>query len=222
MFEKFTERARTVMRLSRQEAQRLKSEFIGTEHVLLGILQEGDGVAAKVLKNLQVDLKRIRQEIDKLITPSKGGSVELGQLPFSPRVKKAVEYAGDASVRFGHDVISTEHLLLGLLKEREGIAAHILANLGLKLDEVSGMVLEIMGVKDYDPEITRSESPVPWSAGVRAIAERAIAEAFRLKSRTIEPEHLLLGLLAGTGAATEFLLGKGITREAVLKITPRQ
>ena len=87
MFEKFTERARKVMSLARQEAQRLNSEFIGTEHILLGIIQEGGGVAAKVLKNLNVDLKRIRTEIEKLITPSTSPTVTLGQLPFSPRAK---------------------------------------------------------------------------------------------------------------------------------------
>src|SRR5436190_1678777 len=90
MFEKFTERARKVMSLARQEAQRLNSEFIGTEHILLGIIQEGGGVAAKVLKNLNVDLKRIRQEIEKLITPSTSPTVTLGQLPFSPRAKRVI------------------------------------------------------------------------------------------------------------------------------------
>ena len=113
MFEKFTERARKVMSLARQEAQRLNSEFIGTEHILLGIIQEGGGVAAKVLKNLNVDLKRIRQEIEKLITPSTSPTVTLGQLPFSPRAKRVIELAGEAASSLGHDVIGTEHLLLG-------------------------------------------------------------------------------------------------------------
>jgi ATP-dependent Clp protease ATP-binding subunit ClpC len=145
MFEKFTERARKVMSLARQEAQRLNSEFIGTEHILLGIIQEGGGVAAKVLKNLNVDLKRIRQEIEKLITPSTAPTVTLGQLPFSPRAKRVIELAGEAASQLGHDVIGTEHLLLGLLKENEGIAAQVLTNLGLKLDEVRDMVLEVLG-----------------------------------------------------------------------------
>ncbi len=145
MFEKFTERARKVMSLARQEAQRLNSEFIGTEHILLGIIQEGGGVAAKVLKNLNVDLRRIRQEIEKLITPSTSPTVTLGQLPFSPRAKRVIELAGDAASHLGHDVIGTEHLLLGLLKENEGIAAQVLTNLGLKLDEVRDMVLEVLG-----------------------------------------------------------------------------
>ncbi|MBI4564331.1 MAG: ATP-dependent Clp protease ATP-binding subunit [Planctomycetes bacterium] len=161
MFEKFTERARKVMSLARQEAQRLNSEFIGTEHILLGIIQEGGGVAAKVLKNLQVDLKRIRQEIEKLITPSTSPTVTLGQLPFSPRAKRVIELAGESASQLGHDVIGTEHLLLGLLKENEGIAAQVLTNLGLKLDEVRDMVLEVLGAdmqQDVDDKLGAKSS----------------------------------------------------------------
>jgi ATP-dependent Clp protease ATP-binding subunit ClpC len=161
MFEKFTERARKVMSLARQEAQRLNSEFIGTEHILLGIIQEGGGVAAKVLKNLNVDLKRIRQEIEKLITPSTSPTVTLGQLPFSPRAKRVIELAGEAASQLGHDVIGTEHLLLGLLKENEGIAAQVLTNLGLKLDEVRDMVLEVLGAdvqQDVDDKLNAKTS----------------------------------------------------------------
>jgi ATP-dependent Clp protease ATP-binding subunit ClpC len=162
MFEKFTERARKVMSLARQEAQRLNSEFIGTEHILLGIIQEGGGVAAKVLKNLNVDLKRIRQEIEKLITPSTSPTVTLGQLPFSPRAKRVIELAGEAASQLGHDVIGTEHLLLGLLKENEGIAAQVLTNLGLKLDEVRDMVLEVLGAdvgqQDVDDKLNQKAS----------------------------------------------------------------
>src|SRR5579862_598647 len=162
MFEKITERARKVMSLARQEAQRLNSEFIGTEHILLGIIQEGGGVAAKVLKNLTVDLKRIRQEIEKLITPSTSPTVTLGQLPFSPRAKRVIELAGEAASQLGHDVIGTEHLLLGLLKENEGIAAQVLTNLGLKLDEVRDMVLEVLGAdvgqQDVDDKLSTKTS----------------------------------------------------------------
>ncbi len=166
MFEKFTERARKVMSLARQEAQRLNSEFIGTEHILLGVIQEGGGVAAKVLKQMNVDLKRIRQEIEKLITPSTSPTVTLGQLPFSPRAKRVIELAGETAGQLGHDVIGTEHLLLGLLKENEGIAAQVLTNLGLRLDEVRDTVLEVLGAdvpQDADekigPKTSKSKTP---------------------------------------------------------------
>ena len=144
MFEKFSERARKAMSLSRREAQRLNSEFIGTEHILLGILQEGGGVAAIVLKNLHLDLKLIRLETERLIIPPTTPTVTLGQLPFSPRGKRVIELAGDVADLLHHDVIDTEHLLLGLLKENEGIAAQVLIKLGLKLDKVRDMVVTVL------------------------------------------------------------------------------
>jgi ATP-dependent Clp protease ATP-binding subunit ClpC len=144
MFEKFSGRALKVMRLTRQEAQRLNGEFIGTEHILLGIIQEGGGVAAKVLKNLNVDLKRIRQEVENLITPLTPPTVVLEEPIFYPRAKRVVELADESASLLGHGVIGTEHLLLGLLKENEGIAAQVLNNLGLKLDGVRDMVVEVL------------------------------------------------------------------------------
>jgi len=152
MFEKFTERTRKVLSLARQEAQRLNSEFVGTEHMLLGIIQEGGGRAAKALKNLNVDPKVVRTEIEKLITPSSSPTVTLGQLPFSPRAKRVIELAGEAASQLGHDVIGTEHLLLGLLKENEGIAAKVLTTMGVKFDQIRGMVLEVLGKEGMPPE----------------------------------------------------------------------
>lgn len=145
MFEKFTERARKVMSLSRQEAQRLNSEFIGTEHILLGIVGEGGGVAVKVFKDMNIDQKTIAQEVEKLITPSTSPTATLGQLPFSPRAKRVIELAGEAASQLSHEVIGTEHLLLGLIKENEGIAAQVLTNLGMKLPETRDRVLLILG-----------------------------------------------------------------------------
>jgi len=141
-----TQRANQIQALAKQEAQRLNCEFVGTEHLLLGIIQEGGGVAAKVLKNLNIDQKRVRQETEKLITPSTSPTVTLGQMPFSPRAKHALELADEAACQFGHEIIGTEHLFLGILMEKEGIAAQVLINLGLKLDEVRDLVLEVLGV----------------------------------------------------------------------------
>ncbi|HKS16554.1 MAG TPA: Clp protease N-terminal domain-containing protein, partial [Planctomycetota bacterium] len=155
MFEKFTERARRVMGLSRQEAQRLGSEFIGTEHMLLGILQEGEGIAAKVLKNLEADYKRVRQQIEILVPRPGSSNCDLGQLPFSPRSRKAIELAAEASLELGHEVIGTEHLLIGIVGESEGFAAQVLANLGLRLDDVRRMVLEVLGAPDTSALVVR-------------------------------------------------------------------
>lgn len=152
MFEKFTERARKVMSLARQEAQRTNSEFIGTEHVLLGIIKEGGGTAARVLKMLKVDPKVIRQEVEKLLTPSSSPAVTLGQLPFSPRARRVLEIAGESATQLDHDTIGTEHLLLGLLKENEGIAAQVLTAMGIKLDQVCDMILEVLGKETTPPE----------------------------------------------------------------------
>lgn len=153
MFDKFTERAKHVMSLARQEAQRLHSEFIGTEHILLGIVQEDGGVATEVLVRLNIDTHRLRVQIEKLINPS-SNPPRLQELPFSPRAKRVIELAGDAASQLGHQVIGTEHLLLGLLKEDEGVAAQVLINLGLKLQAVTDMVLNVLGTSVSDPEIS--------------------------------------------------------------------
>ena len=217
MFEKFTERARRVMGLSRQEAQRLGSEFIGTEHMLLGILQEGEGVAARVLRNVQVDYKSVRRQIELLIPPKESPNLALWQLPFSPRSKGAIELAAQASVELGHGVIGTEHLLIGLVDETEGIAAHVLTNLGLRLDEVRRMVLEILG---GDPAAAALRE-APWSDRTKKVALGAASEAKAMRSSRVEPEHLLLGILAEKGPAAGLLTRSGITAEAIREIVPR-
>ncbi len=146
MFDRFTDRARKVMGLARQEAQRFNHEYIGTEHILLGLVQEESGVAANVLKNMDVDLKKVRIEVEKLVQPG-GSTVTLGQLPFTPRAKKVLEYALEEASNLGHNYIGTEHLLLGLLRESDGVAAQVLMNLGLKLEEVREEVLELLGAE---------------------------------------------------------------------------
>ncbi|MSR75477.1 MAG: ATP-dependent Clp protease ATP-binding subunit [Planctomycetes bacterium] len=144
MFDRYTDRARKVMGLARQEAQRLNHEYIGTEHVLLGLVQEGSGVAANVLKNLDVDLKRVRQELEKLVK-SGVGMTTMGQLPFTPRAKMVLEFALEEASNCGHNYVGTEHLLLGLIKEKEGKAARVLQSLGIKLESVREEVLEFLG-----------------------------------------------------------------------------
>lgn len=145
MFDKFTERARKVMSLSRQEAQRLNSEFIGSEHILLAIMVEGGGVAAKVLKLSGIDSKRVIQETEKLVIPSTSPIITLGQLPFSPRAKRCLELAGEEASRAKSDVIGTEHLLFGLFLEKEGIAAQVLGKLGLVEKEIRLRMRDFLG-----------------------------------------------------------------------------
>ena len=144
MYERFTDRARKVMQLANQEAQRFNHEYIGTEHVLLGLIKEGSGVAANVLKNLNVDLRKIRLEIEKIVQTGPD-MVTMGKLPQTPRAKKVIEYSIEEARNLNHNYVGTEHLLLGLLREQEGIAAQVMMNLGLKLEEVREEVLNLLG-----------------------------------------------------------------------------
>ncbi len=151
MYERFTDRARKVMQLANQEAQRFNHEYIGTEHILLGLIKEGSGVAANVLKNLDVDLRKIRLEVEKLVQ-SGPDMVTMGKLPQTPRAKKVIEYSMEEARNLGHNYVGTEHILLGLLREQEGVAAQVLMNLGLKLEEVREEVLNLLGHGMEGPE----------------------------------------------------------------------
>jgi len=144
MYERFTDRARKVMQLANQEAQRFNHEYVGTEHILLGLVKEGSGVAANVLKNLDVDLRKIRVEVEKIVQ-SGPDMVTMGKLPQTPRAKKVIEYAIEEARNLNHNYVGTEHLLLGLLREQEGVAAQVLMNLNLKLEEVREEVLNLLG-----------------------------------------------------------------------------
>jgi len=144
MFERFTDRARKVMALANQEAQRFNHEYIGTEHILLGLVKEGSGVGATVLKNLDVDLRKLRLEVEKLVK-SGPDMVTMGKLPQTPRAKKVIEYAIEEARSLNHNYVGTEHILLGLLRESEGIAAQVLMQLGLKLEDIRQEVLNLLG-----------------------------------------------------------------------------
>jgi len=146
MYERFTDRARKVMQYAKQEAQKFNHEYIGTEHVLLGLVREGSGVAANVLQNMDIELKKVRLEVEKMVA-SGPELVSVGQLPFTPRAKKVIEFAFEEAKSLGHNYIGTEHLLLGLLREEEGIAAPVLQHSGVKLDDVREEVLSLLGAE---------------------------------------------------------------------------
>jgi ATP-dependent Clp protease ATP-binding subunit ClpC len=158
MFERFTDRARKVMALANQEAQRFNHEYIGTEHILLGLVKEGSGVGANVLKNLDVDLRKVRLEVEKLVK-SGPDMVTMGKLPQTPRAKKVIEYAIEEARNLNHNYVGTEHLLLGLLREHDGVAAQVLMNLGLKLEEVREEVLNLLGAGVESEEPQTQEKP---------------------------------------------------------------
>ena len=144
MFDRFTERARKVIALAREEAGRLGHDYIGTEHLLLGLIREGGGVAAAVLENLNVDLERVRLEVEKLVVIG-GGTLTLGEVPFTPRAKKVLELSVEEAQSLSHNYIGTEHLLLGLIREGEGVAAKVLETLGVKLDKAREITINLLG-----------------------------------------------------------------------------
>ncbi|MBS0190019.1 MAG: ATP-dependent Clp protease ATP-binding subunit [Phycisphaerales bacterium] len=184
MFERFTDRARKVMALANQEAQRFNHEYIGTEHILLGLVKEGSGVGANVLKNLDVDLRKVRLEVEKLV---KAGPemVTMGKLPQTPRAKKVIEYAIEEARNLNHNYVGTEHLLLGLLREHDGVAAQVLMNLGLKLEEVREEVLNLLGAgNERSEEMEGGVSGGAASAGAAASGGSSAAAAKGGKSKT--------------------------------------
>jgi ATP-dependent Clp protease ATP-binding subunit ClpC len=153
-FEKFTERARKVLTLSQEEAQRFNHNYIGTEHILLGLVREGEGVAAKVLANLGVELEKVRSAVEYII--GRGEKTVSGEIGLTPRAKRVIELAVDEARRLNHNYIGTEHLLLGLLREGEGMAAGVLESLGISLDKVRTETVRLL-----------NQSVSQSSAGVR-------------------------------------------------------
>src|SRR5256885_1431001 len=141
MFERFTDRARRVVVLAQEEARDLKHNYIGTEHLLLGISREGEGVGARVLASLGVSLVAIREQIVAII--GMGGEQPAGHVPFTPRAKKILELALLEARQLGHEYIGTEHILLGIMREGDGVAAQVLQKQGLTLEVVRQSVIEI-------------------------------------------------------------------------------
>lgn len=141
-FDKFTERARKVLHLAQEEAQRLHHNYLGTEHLLLGLVREGEGVAGKVLISLGVDLEKVRKAVEDII--GRGDHIVLGEIGLTPRAKKVIELAVDEARRLNHHYIGTEHLLLGLLREGEGIGVGVLESFGLSLQEVRAKTIQVL------------------------------------------------------------------------------
>ncbi len=142
MFERFTDRARRVVVLAQEEARELDHNYIGTEHLLLGLLREGEGVAARALDELGISRTAVREQVVKLI--GRGGRTPTGHIPFTPRAKKALELSLREALQLNHNHIGTEHLLLGLIREGEGVAAQVLVELGAGLHRVRAKVLELV------------------------------------------------------------------------------
>lgn len=155
MYERFTDRARKVMQLANQEAHRFNHEYIGTEHIILGLVKEGSGVAAAVLKSFQVDIRKIRLEVEKLMQ-SGPEMVSMGKLPQTPRAKKVIEYSMEEARNLNHNYVGTEHILLGLLREQEGVASQVLARLGVDLDKAREVTLDFLERTKLKQDVARA------------------------------------------------------------------
>ena len=151
MFERFTDRARRVVVLAQDEARELNHNYIGTEHILLGLISEGDGVAAKALESMGISLEAVRSEVVDII--GRGAQPPSGHIPFTPRAKKVLEYSLREALQLGHKYIGTEHILLGLIREGEGVAAQVLVKLGADLPRVRQQVIQLLsGFQGDDSE----------------------------------------------------------------------
>jgi hypothetical protein len=163
-FDKFTDRARAVLSLAQEEAQRLNHNYIGTEHLLLGMIREGEGVAAKVLANMGVELDRVRTGVEFII--GRGDRQVSGEVGLTPRAKKVIELAVDEARQLGHHYIGTEHLLLGLIREGDGIAAGVLESLSVRLDNARDETMRVLSERVGGR--TAREKPVPHPAPAEA------------------------------------------------------
>ena len=151
MFERFTDRARRVMVLAQEEARLLNHNYIGTEHLLLGLIHEGEGVAAQALESLSVSLPAVRQQVEEII--GRGQQTPSGRIPFTPRAKKVLELSRREALAMGHNYVGTEHILLGLLREGDGVAAQVLVLMGADLNRVRQQVIRILsGHQDQDKD----------------------------------------------------------------------
>jgi len=243
MFERFTDRARKAMALANQEARRFNHEYIGPEHILLGLIREASGVGANVLKNLDVDLRKVRLEVEKLIMIGPD-MVTMGNLPQTPRAKKVIEYAIEEARNLNHNYVGTEHLLLGLLKAEQGNTAYsVLSKLEVNIDRVRNGVLTLLGQGQMEgrdleqPFLSTTESwsatiPVETPADISISKPGDLAQYFTPRSQRIitlahqsaidfkhshlGTEHMLVGMISeGYGVAAAVLRNNGVYLQKV-------
>ena len=188
-FDKFTERARKVLSLAQEEAQRFQHNYIGTEHLLLGLVREGEGVAAKVLSNLGVELNRVRESVEFII--GHGDRIVLGEMGLTPRAKKVIELAVDEARRLNHHYIGTEHLLLGLVREGEGIAAGVLESMGVNLEKVRTQTIQVLSQSGISQRMegTHVELTVQLMTTQLNKALDALASVLREKEQAVQQKE---------------------------------
>jgi ATP-dependent Clp protease ATP-binding subunit ClpC len=201
VFQRFTERAREVVVLAQNEARALRHNYIGTEHILLGLLREREGLAARVLENFDITLEEVRAQVARIV--GEGEDIATGQIPFTPRAKKVLEFSLKEALALQHNYIGTEHILLGLARENRGVAARILLDFGVDAENVRTEVLHVLS--EDDGVITSDVAKRP--------SERAMALPPTTQRRVLDfgssfvtlPEALVIG--AAVGAAAGVAIG---------------
>ena len=192
MFERYTDRARRVVVLAQEEARRLDHNYIGTEHILLGLIHEGDGIAAKALVSLEINLDVVRQQVEEII--GQGQQAPSGHIPFTPRAKKVLELSRREAEQFGHDYIGTEHVLLGLIREGNGVAAQVLIRLGADPNRVRKQVIQLISGQQQPPQ-----------PGRRPPREGAIITELQARLLAVEGRLAAVEQRLGTGPDTRDL-----------------
>ena len=228
----FTDHVRRVLQLAREEAARLHNEHVGTEHILLGLIREGEGVGAAVLTNLNVDLEEIKQRIEETVKPGKTAAAAGPDLPYTSRAKKVLEFAMSEARELNDKYVGTEHLLLGVLREEKGIGAQVLTDAGVTLETARSEVLRALGTQRSEASSATPPAtpPVPYTPAARGSLQLALQEARDLKAASLGPELLLLGVLrvmltapAGSASATlaTLLNAAGLTPVRVREVISR-
>ena len=211
MFERFTDRARRVVVLAQEEARLLNHNYIGTEHILLGLIHEGEGVAARALEGLGINLESVRSQVGEII--GQGSQAPTGHIPFTPRAKKVLELSLREALQLGHNYIGTEHILLGLIREGEGVAAQVLQQLGAELHKVRQTVIQLLsGVQgDSGSESSRSGSSSRSSSGGSGGTGSAVLDQFGRNLTTLARERKL-----------DVVIGRSKEIERVMQVLSRR
>jgi ATP-dependent Clp protease ATP-binding subunit ClpA len=222
-FDRFNDRAKRVLALAQDEAIRFNHNYIGVEHLLLGLIREGEGVAARVLNSLNVDLGRARSSVEFIIGRG-NATTSPSEITLSPRTKKVIELGIDEARKLGHSHVGTEHLLLGIVREGESVGAGVLESLGVSINQVRHQVIAVLGQQHPDvaslreagiatptgARIIASSHPMPSADRLDAAGQRALARAYweagRANETEIAPHHLLLGLIANDEVWTRKIL----------------
>jgi ATP-dependent Clp protease ATP-binding subunit ClpC len=215
-FDKFTERARKVLTLAQEEAQRFNHNYIGTEHLLLGLVREGDGVAARVLGNMGVQLPKVRSAVEFII--GRGEQAPMGEIGLTPRAKKVIELAVDEARRLNHHYIGTEHLLLGLVREGEGIAAGVLESLGVNLEKVRAQVMQVVNQSStYNQGKSQTKTPYMDALGFDLTEAARMSKLGPLIGRATEIDRVMQILSRRTKNNPALIGEPGVGKTAIVE-----